>query len=65
MHDEREEKYSKTQKRPPDYGKPDRAGEAIASYYDGGNYLAGEDLPVTLTVTNAGQAASNGVKGQF
>lgn len=38
MHDEREEKYSKTQKRPPDYGKPDRAGEAIASYYDGGNY---------------------------
>ena len=29
---------SKTQKRPPDYGKPDRAGEAIASYYDGGNY---------------------------
>ena len=25
------------------------------TYYDGGNYLAGEDLPVTLTVTNAGQ----------
>ena len=35
------------------------------TYYDGGNYLAGEDLPVTLTVTNAGQAASNGVKVQF
>ncbi len=34
-------------------------------YYDGGNYLAGEDLPVTLTVTNAGQAAANGVKVQF
>ena len=35
------------------------------TYYDGGNYLAGEDLPVTLTVTNAGQAAANGVKVQF
>ena len=35
------------------------------TYYDGGNYLAGEDLPVTLTVANAGQAASNGVKVQF
>ena len=35
------------------------------TYYDGGNYLAGEDLPVTLTVTNAGQAAANGVKVRF
>ena len=35
------------------------------TYYDGGNYLAGEDLPVTLTVANAGQAAANGVKVQF
>ena len=35
------------------------------TYYDGGNYLAGEDLPVTLTVTNAGQVAANGVKVQF
>ncbi len=35
------------------------------TYYDGGNYLAGEDLPVTLTITNAGQAAANGVKVQF
>ena len=35
------------------------------TYYDGNNYLAGEDLPVTLTVTNAGQAAANGVKVQF
>ena len=39
--------------------------EITDTYYDGGNYLAGEDLPVTLTVTNAGQAAANGVKVQF